>query len=197
MDNARLISTNLLSYIDLGNGILSNSTLNLHGSALLEQAAHHAADAVSSPLQHNHNCHHRQTTTTMSTEGEDHHDHGKRRRRRDSGHDHHMEMREQQEECEPHKLLDEWIRASRNRFGTNETFPIVQPIDADSIAGIFQLQYGIPSILIEMTQEQVRIALIVFVRSENDVDSNLEFCLVRHQFLLGKIIGKIFAILIL
>lgn len=196
MDNARLISTNLLSYIDLGNGILSNSTLNLHGSALLEQAAHHAADAVSSPLQHNHNCHHRQTTTTMSTEGEDHHDHGKRRRR-DSGHDHHMEMREQEEECEPHKLLDEWIRASRNRFGTNETFPIVQPIDADSIAGIFQLQYGIPSILIEMTQEQVRIALIVFVRSENDVDSNLEFCLVRHQFLLGKIIGKIFAILIL
>ena len=158
MDNARLINNNLVSYIDLGNGILSNSTLNLHGSALLEQVAHHAADAVPSPLQHDHTCHHRQMMTTMATEEDHHHDHGKRRRR-DGGHDHHMEMREEaKEECEPHKLLDEWIRASRNRLGTNGTFPIVQTIDADSTAALFQLQYGIPSILIEMTKEQVCIS---------------------------------------
>ena len=156
-ENFRLINNNLLSYIDLGNGILSNSTLNLHGSPLLEQIAHHAADAVVSPLQHDHTCHHRQKMTTLSTnEGDEHHhDHGKRRRR-DGGHDHQMETKEEEEECVPHKLLDEWIRASRNRLGGNETFPIVQTIDADSPAAIFQLQYGIPSMLVEMTREQVR-----------------------------------------
>ena len=156
-----MINNNLLTYIDLGDGILSNSTLNLHGSPLLEQIVHHAADAVVSPLKHNHTCHHRQKMTTMSMNGdnEQHHDHG-RRRRRDGGHEHQMEMKadEEEEECEPHKLLDEWIRASRNRLGGNETFPIVQTIDADSTAAVFQLQYGIPSILVEMTKEQVRFA---------------------------------------
>lgn len=135
--------------------------MNLHGSSLLEQIAHHAADAVVSPLQHDHNCHHRQKMTTISmSEGDDHHDHGtrRRRRRRDGGHDHQME--EEKEECEPHKLLDEWMRASRNQLGGNETHPIVQTIDADSTAALFQLQYGIPSILVEMTREQVRFNFI-------------------------------------
>ena len=86
-----------------------------------------------------------------------HHHHG--RKRRDGGHDHHMNMNEgeQENQCEPHKLLDEWFRAVRNRYGTNQTLPIVQNIDDDSTASIFQLQYGIPSILIEMTEEQVRL----------------------------------------
>jgi hypothetical protein len=155
-DNFRLINNNLISYIDLGNGILSNSTLNLHGSPLLEQIAHHAADSVASPLKHDHSCHHRQMTTMMPLEPEEnehHHDHG--RKRRDGGHEHQMEINE--DECEPHKLLDEWIRAVHNRFGLNQTLPIVQNIDADSTAALFQLQYGIPAILIEMTEEQVRI----------------------------------------
>ncbi len=91
-------------------------------------------------------------TTKMSNDEENQHHHG--RKRRDSEHDHHMEINE--DECEPHKLLDEWIRTVRNRFNTNQTLPIVQNIDADSTAALFQLQYGIPSILIEMTEEQVR-----------------------------------------
>ncbi len=69
-----------------------------------------------------------------------------------------METNEQNEDqCEPHKLLDEWIRASHNQFGLNQTLPIVQSIDTDSTAALFQLQYGIPSIIIEMTEEQVKI----------------------------------------
>jgi hypothetical protein len=151
-DNSRLINQNLLAYIDLGNGISSNSTLNLHGSPLLEQIAHHAADSVASPLKYDHTCHHRQMTMMMSNQDNAHHDHG--RKRRDEGHNHHMETNEQ-EECEPHKLLDEWIRASHNRFGVNQNLSIVQMIDTDSVAALFQLQYGIPAILIEMTEEQV------------------------------------------
>jgi len=155
-DNFRLIDRNLLAYIDLGNGIIANSTLNLHGSALFEQIAHHAADEVPSPLKHEHTCHHRKMTMMVSNQ-ENHHDHGKRRRR-DEGHEHHMETNEENEnQCEPHKLLDEWIRASHNQFGLNQTLPIVQSIDTDSTAALFQLQYGIPSIIIEMTEEQVKI----------------------------------------
>jgi len=90
------------------------------------------------------------------TSNEEHHDHG--RKRRDGGHEHHMEINEQdQDECESHKLLDEWIRASHNQFGLNQNLPIVQTIDTDSTAALFQLQYGIPSIIIEMTEEQVQI----------------------------------------
>ncbi len=97
--------------------------------------------------------------TIMVSNEENHHDHG--RKRRDSGHEHHMDTNEQEEnQCEPHKLLDEWLRASRNQFGSNKTFPIVQNIDADSTAALFQLQYGIPSILIEMTEEKVKIIFI-------------------------------------
>jgi hypothetical protein len=101
------------------------------------------------------------TTKMPKTEDDDdeednHHHHG--RKRRDGGHEHHMDMNNDEEEnqCEPHKLLDEWFRAVRNRYGVNQTLPIVQNIDGDSTASIFQLQYGIPSILIEMTEEQVR-----------------------------------------
>jgi hypothetical protein len=90
----------------------------------------------------------------MVSNEENHHDHG--RKRRDGGHDHHMDTNEQEEsECEPHKLLDEWMRASNNQIGVNKTLGIVQTIDADSSAALFQLQYGIPSILIEMTEEKV------------------------------------------
>jgi hypothetical protein len=87
---------------------------------------------------------------------ENHHDHGRRRRRRDSGHEHPMETTEQQE-CEPHKLLDEWMRASNNQIGLNKNLSIVQTIDMESSASLLQLHYGIPSILIEMTDEQVEI----------------------------------------
>jgi len=152
------MNKNLIAYIDLGNGVLGNSTLNLHGSPLLEQIASRAANIVVSPLQHNHTCHHRQMTTaaTMTNEEDHHHDHG--RKRRDSDHQHHMETNEQEEEkCEPHKLLDEWFRASRNQIGLNKSLGIVQSIDTDSSAALFQLQYGIPSILIEMTNEQVEL----------------------------------------
>jgi len=80
-----------------------------------------------------------------------------RRRRHDEEHEHHMETNEHEEkpECEPHKLLDEWMRASKNRIGMNQSLSIVQMIDMDSSAALFQLQYGIPSLLIEMTDEQV------------------------------------------
>jgi hypothetical protein len=159
-DNNHLVDRNLVAYIDLGNGILANSTLNLHGSPLLEQIAHHAADAVPSPLKHNHTCHHRQKMTPMASHEDNHHDHG--RKRRDGGHEHHMDMNEQSEsECEPHKLLDEWLRASNNQIGVNKSLGIVQTIDVDSSAALFQLQYGIPAILIEMTEEQVFIFRIL------------------------------------
>ncbi|CAF0853609.1 unnamed protein product [Rotaria sordida] len=148
-DNYRFINRNLIAYIDLGNGIIGNSTLNLHGSSLLQQIAQRAADAVVSPLIHNHTCHHRQKQT-METHGHIH------RKRHDEGHEHHMETNEHQEQiqCEPHKLLDEWMRASNNRIGSNKTIGIIQMIDIDSSAALFQLQHGIPSILIEMTDEQ-------------------------------------------
>jgi hypothetical protein len=67
-----------------------------------------------------------------------------------------METTEQQE-CEPHKLLDEWMRASNNQIGLNKNLSIVQTIDMESSASLLQLHYGIPSILIEMTDEQVEI----------------------------------------
>jgi hypothetical protein len=80
-----------------------------------------------------------------------------RRRRHDEEHGHHMEMNqnEEQTDCEPHKLLDEWMRASNNRIGVNKSLSIVQMIDIDSSSALFQLQHGIPSLLIEMTDEQV------------------------------------------
>ncbi|CAF1544003.1 unnamed protein product [Rotaria sp. Silwood1] len=161
-DNYRLIDRNLIAYIDLGNGIIGNSTLNLHGSPLLQQIAQRAAELVVSPLIHNHVCHHRQKQVT-ETHAHIH------RKRHDEEHEHHMEMQEHKEEhehhmetqepkeepeCVPHKLLDEWIRASNNRIGSNNTLGIIQMIDMDSTAALFQLQHGIPSILIEMTDEQ-------------------------------------------
>jgi hypothetical protein len=95
------------------------------------------------------------TTTRAPVSNEENHDHHGRKRR-DGDHEHHMETNEQEEDkCEPHKLLDEWIRASGNRIGLNKSLGIVQSIDTDSSAALFQLQYGIASILIEMTDEQV------------------------------------------
>lgn len=158
-ENFRLIDRNLIGYIDVGNGIIGNSTINIHGSPLFEQIIHHAADTIASPLIHNHTCHHRQMTTINPNENNNHqHEHEHGRKRRDEEHQHHMETNNQptEDECEPHKLLDEWIRASRNRFGSNENISIVQSIDTDSIASFVQLQYGIPSIIIEMTEEQVK-----------------------------------------
>jgi hypothetical protein len=74
-----------------------------------------------------------------------------------------METNEHEEkpECEPHKLLDEWIRAKNNRIGLNQSLSIVQMIDIDSSAALFQLNYGIPSLLIEMTDEQVSLREIL------------------------------------
>jgi len=146
-DNSFTINKNLISYLDLGNGILSNSTLNLHGSPLLEQIAHHAADSVPSPLVHNHTCHHQTPLpSSMNSDHEESHHHHSRKRK---------DADDDQQICEVHKLLDEWNRASRNRFHSNKTFNIVQQMDTDSTAAVFQLTYGIPSLLIEMTDEQV------------------------------------------
>jgi hypothetical protein len=141
----------LIAYIDLGNGLVGNSTLNLHGSPLFQQVAQRAADSVVSPLVHDHACHHRQPQMPMS------HQHIHRRRRHGGDHDSAMPMNHAEEgvECEPHKLLDEWLRASKNRIDANRTSNIVQMIDVDSSAALFQLKYGIPSLLIEMTDEQV------------------------------------------
>ncbi|CAF4789812.1 unnamed protein product [Rotaria sp. Silwood1] len=156
-NNYRFVVKNLIAYIDLGNGVLSNSTLNLHGSPLLEQIASRAADFVPSPLEHNHTCHHRLVTTTVSSEESHHHGHDRKRRDGDE-HEQHVETNQQKEsECEPHKLLDEWFRATKNQIGLNKTLGIVQTIDIDSSAALFQLQYGIPSILIEMTNQEALI----------------------------------------
>ncbi|UJR29970.1 hypothetical protein I4U23_017517 [Adineta vaga] len=168
-DNSRLIDRNLVAYVDLGNDIIGNSTLNLHGSSLLEQVAYRAANYVASPLPHSDTCYHRQMTTTttttsatamMSHEQNHHHDHS--RKRRDGNHEHQMKSNEQEEnKCETYKLFDEWLRASRNRSPG-----IVQSIDSDSSASVFQLQYGIPSILIEMTDEQTLRNDTFYVRHE-------------------------------
>jgi hypothetical protein len=148
-----------VAYIDLGNGIVANSTLNLHGSPLFEQIARRAADAVSSPLAHNHTCHQRVKPTAGDSHGEHQHDHG-RRRRRDGDHEHHESNNDERKEmsCVPHRLLDEWIRASHQQISSNSDSNIVQMIDADSSAALFQLQQGIPSLLIEMTDQQVRLS---------------------------------------
>ena len=150
-ENSLLIDRHLVAYVDLGNDICGNSTLNLHGSPLLEQIASRAANYVVSPLEHNHTCHHRQMTSTMANEGGDKHDHGRRRRGDGDGHDHAMQTKQVEEEkCERHKLLDEWMKANRNR-----SLGVVQSIDVESSASIFMLEYGIPSIVIEMTDEKV------------------------------------------
>lgn len=155
-ENYRLAERNLLAYIDLGNGILANSTLNLHGSPLFEQIARRAADAVSSPLVHNHTCHQRVKPTAGDSHGEHQHDHG-RRRRHDGEHEHHESSDDEPKEtsCVPHRLLDEWIRASHQQISANNDANIVQLIDVDSSAALFQLQQGVPSMLIEMTDQQV------------------------------------------
>lgn len=111
---------------------------------------------VPSPLEHNHTCHHRLVPTTTVSNEEHHHNHLKQKRHDGDEHQQHGEENEKREvECEPHKLLDEWNRASNNQIGLNKTSGIVQSIDIDSSAALFQLQYGIPSILIEMTEQQV------------------------------------------
>ncbi|CAF4364129.1 unnamed protein product [Rotaria sp. Silwood2] len=153
-DNYRFIDKNLIAYLDLGNGVLANSTLNLHGSPLLEQVASRAANFVPSPIEHNHTCHNQLVTTTVSTEENHHHGHDRKRRASD-GHEQHVEKNQQEQtECEPQKLFDEWVTASKNQIGLNNILGIVQTIDIDSSAALFQLQYGIPSILIEMTNQQ-------------------------------------------
>ncbi|CAF0987404.1 unnamed protein product [Adineta ricciae] len=150
LNNYRLLDRNLVAYIDLGHGISGNSTLNLHGSPLFQQIAQRAADFVASPLIHDHACHHRQGAMPVA------HAHVHRRRRHGDEHGHQVQMNqhEEQTECEPHKLFDEWLRASKNRINANQTTNIVQMIDNDSSAALFQLKYGIPSLIIEMSEEQ-------------------------------------------
>lgn len=151
-DNSRLIEKYLIAYIDLGNGVIGNSTLNLHGSPLLQQTAQRAADFIASPLVHDHSCHQREKQPSTSSP----HVH----RRHGGEHGQQMEMLQQdhdeeEPECEPHKLLDEWLRASNNRIGVNQSLSIVQMIDIDSSAAVFQLKHGIPALVIEITDEQV------------------------------------------
>lgn len=147
-ENSYLINRYLIAYLDLGNGVMANGTLNLHGSALLEQVAHHAAEFVVSPLKHDHSCHHRVAAApTEPPHGESHPEHNHGRRRRDGDHDDML--------CEPHKLLDEWIRNSNTQIGLNRSLNLVQMTDAESSAALAQLQYGIPSLLIEMTNPEV------------------------------------------
>ena len=155
-ENNALVDRYLLAYLDLGNDIIGNGTLNLHGSPLLEQIVHHGADFVPSPLKHDHSCHKRQPVTVAPSHDheDDHHDHG-RRRRRDGDHQHSMSDSEPEPECEPHKLLDEWIKATRNQTESGHVPNMIQMIDPDSSAALFQLKYGIPSLLIEMTMQEV------------------------------------------
>ena len=158
----------MVAYLDLGNDITGNSILNLHGSPLLEQVAFRAANYVLSPLEHNHTWHQRSMTTTMTNEEGHHHDHSRRRRRRrgdddNHGHEHEMKSKQVEEEkCERHKLLDEWMKANRNR-----SLGIVQSIDVESSASIFLLEYGIPSVVIEMTDEKVNATSIGYIREHS------------------------------
>lgn len=150
----RLIDENLIAVIDLGQGIMGNSTLNLHGSPLFEQIVRNAADVVTSPLKHDHNCHKRHNLPGISStpSSEEHH----HSRRHADEHQHQTTTEnhdESPEECEQHKLFDEWMRASQNRLKKNQTWNFVQMIDSQSSAALFQLQQGIPSLIIEMTEE--------------------------------------------
>ncbi|CAF0716851.1 unnamed protein product [Adineta steineri] len=193
-NNYHLVDMNLLAYIDLGNDITGNSTLNLHGSSLLEQVAYRAANYIPSPIKHNHTCHQRQMPTTMPTgSNEESHHHEHSRKRRNAEHEHHMDMdmnnedeNEKENECESHKLLDEWIRAARNQMGSNKSIGIVQPIDIDSSAALFQLKYGIPSIVIEITDEQAVTNDTFYVRHPptiSDREISPEFFVVYTQFI--------------
>ncbi|CAF1663966.1 unnamed protein product, partial [Adineta ricciae] len=171
-ENSLLIDRHMIAYLDLGNNITGNSILNLHGSPLLEQIAFRAANYVISPLEHNQTCHQRSMTTTMANEENHHHDHSRRRRRRqdgdDHGHEHEMKRKQVEEEkCERYKLLDEWIKANRNR-----SLGIVQSIDVESSASIFFLEYGIPSIVIEMTNEKGLSSDTFYVRHERPLFSS-------------------------
>ena len=156
--NSRLIDTNLVAVLDLGQGVMGNSTLNLHGSPLFEQVVQRAADAVISPLKHDHDCHKRKMPgmAPSAAPSEEHHHHS--RRHADEHQQHQMAMGAQEEsaeECEKHKLFDEWLRASQNRLKKNQTWNFVQMIDSQSAAALFQLQQGIPALTVEMTEEKV------------------------------------------
>lgn len=152
-ENYRFIEKNLIAYLDLGNGVLENGILNLHGSPLLEQIAHRAADVVPSPLAHDYDCHPRSVTEIIPDEG-NHQRHDRKRLVTDE-HAQHVEINQQNNTCETDKLLDEWMKASNSQFGSNVNLGIVQSIDTESSAALFQLQYGIPALLIEMTNQKV------------------------------------------
>ena len=169
----RLIDENLIAVLDLGQGIMGNSTLNLHGSPLFEQIVRNAADVVISPLKHDHNCHKRHNLPGISSTPslEEHH----HSRRHSDEHQHQTTTEnhdESPEECEQHKLFDEWMRASQNRLKKNQTWNFVQMIDSQSSAALFQLQQGIPSLIIEMTEENVR----PFLRNEFQLELFILFC---------------------
>ncbi|UJR16475.1 hypothetical protein I4U23_003377 [Adineta vaga] len=154
-NNYRLLNQNLVAYIDLGN------------------VAQRAADSVVSPLVHDHACHHRQGSATTAMPMSHEHVH-RRRKRHDESHGHQMKMNQPEEDtqCEPHKLFDEWLRASKNRINLNQTSNIVQMIDADSSAALFQLKYGIPSLLIEMTNEETLTNDTFYVRNSPPLFNN-------------------------
>ena len=95
-------------------------------------------------------CDRRSRAVTLSTK-EDHH---YVRKRRDSEHEHRIGTIEHQ--CKPPKLLDEWVTSVKKQIGLNQSVAVVQPIYIDSPTSIFQLQYAVPSVSIEMTQQQVK-----------------------------------------
>lgn len=196
-ENIGLVDRYLIAYLDLGNDLMGNGTLNLHGSSLLEQVAHNAADFVPSPLVHDHICHHRQPTTTMSMthdeNGEHHHDHG--RRRRDGDHAHSVPASEAETSCEPHKLLDEWIKVTKNqeKNSTMKIPNIVQSIDSNSLASLFQLKYGIPSLIIEMSNaEDVSKEKFYTKRSfGNDIENIQSNVYVAYTQFVGEVIRQL------
>lgn len=145
-ENSDLINGHLIGYIDLGHGVRGNGTLNLHGSFLFEDIARRAAQFVPSPFQRNQTCSPRTdssiTTTTMRMNEESHghaHEHGRRRR--------------EETICQTDRLLDQWMKIS------NRTRNLVQMADLKSAAAILQLEYGYPSLLIEMIDAKVKIFL--------------------------------------
>lgn len=140
-----MIKGKLIGFIDLGRGVTGNSTFNLHGSTLFEQIVRRAAETVKNPFETSSTCRSSSviaTTTmmTMKTEGEHQHEHGKRKRREETI-------------CQSTNLFDQWKKIS------NQSEHFVQMIDVDSDASICQLEFGIPSLLIEMTDSEVKYSL--------------------------------------
>jgi len=169
-ENFDLIKGKLIGFIDLGRGVTGNSTFNLHGSTLFEQIVRRAAETVKNPFETSSTCRQSSvvatTTMMMKVEGEHQHEHGKRKRREETI-------------CQSTNLFDQWKKIS------NQSRNFVQMIDVNSDASICQIEFGIPSLLIEMTDsKEVNFDSFygqkIFVNENNDVQS--EFFVVYSQF---------------